>query len=126
MLPAVSGLGAGFPAPSQMIGVMNNVEKLRKESRARIHVRRLIRVEFAGGDQETLTCSVCGWAKTQRIGNCNFPIDPALAKKLAHYRGKLSDGSPGGIMGECPTCTKKARDERYPKGWSPWTNKKAT
>jgi len=104
---------------------VNNVEKLRREHRKRIRVRRVIRVEYVGGDQEKLTCSTCGWTKTQRIGNCEFPIDPALAKKMADYRGKLSDGSAGGIMGECPGCTKKERDTRYPKGWSPWNNKGA-
>lgn len=102
---------------------VNNVEKLRRENRARIRCRRKILVEYAGGDQEKLTCSVCGWTKTQRIGNCDFPMDPTLAKKMADYRGKLSDGMPGGIMGECPGCTKKERDRQYPKGWSPWNKK---
>lgn len=103
---------------------MTNVEKLRRDHRKRIRCRRLLRVEYMGGDQEKLTCAECGWTKTQRIGGCNFPVDPALAKKLADYRGKLSDGTPGGIMGECPGCTKKARDRQYPKGWNPWNTTK--
>lgn len=105
---------------------VNNVEKLRRESRARIHVRRVHHVDHVGGDQEKLTCTACGRSEIQRVGGCDFPIDPALAKKLINYRGKRSDGTPSGIMAECPGCTKKARDERYPKGWSPWNNKKAT
>lgn len=104
---------------------VSNVEKLRREYRKRIRCRRLIRVEYAGGDQEKLTCAECGWTVTQRIGNCEFPMDPVLAKKMADYRGKRSDGSPGGIMGQCPRCTQRERDRRYPKDWNPWPKKAA-
>lgn len=98
----------------------SNVERLRRDYRSRIHCRRLLRVEYAGGDQERLHHEECGWTLVQRVGGAREPMDPALAKKLANYRGKLSDGSPGGIMGECPRCTKRERDRQYPKDWSPW------
>ena len=104
---------------------MNNVEKLRRESRARIHHRTLHRVEYVPPTQERLTCTECGFSEVQEVGGCKFTMDADIAKKLAHYRGKRSDGTDGGIMAECRKCTKAARDRRYPRGWSPWDNTKA-
>jgi len=98
---------------------MNNAEKLRRMHRSRIHHRTIHRVLYAGEDRETLTCTECGLSQTQRVGGAKFRIDPALAKKLIHYRGKLSDDSDGGILAECRRCTQRKRDERYPKGWGP-------
>lgn len=110
---------------------MNNAEKLRRGQRAKIHCRRLHRVEYVPPTQERLTCTSCGYSEVQEVGGVDFKMDPALAQKLAHYRGKRSDGSDAGIMAECHRCTEMARDQRYPKGWGPLgpqssTNQSAT
>jgi hypothetical protein len=93
---------------------MTNAEQVRRKLRARIHVRRRLRVEYVGDDQERLVCPDCGWTLVQRVGGAKDPVDPALARKLIGYRG-----SGGGIFAECDGCTQGERDERYPKGWGP-------
>lgn len=98
---------------------MNNAEKLRRMQRAKVHCKRLHRVEYVPPTRERLTCTACGLSEEQEVGGVDFKQDADLAKKLAHYRGKRSDGSDGGIMAECRRCTLQARDRLYPKGWGP-------
>lgn len=92
---------------------LTNAEKVRRRLRAKVKVFARLKVEYAGGINEKITCPECGWSIVQPVGGAE-DCSPALAQKLIAYRG-----SGGGIWAKCDGCTAQRRDERYPKGWGP-------
>lgn len=90
---------------------------IAQRRRALLNMRKTIRahrhfdVELLPDGREKQTCRTCGKSVVHDPWKCpdGSTVSLAMREKLTKYR---TSGS--GVGGVCPTCTKRARDERYP------------
>lgn len=78
------------------------IMRLRRQVRRQTHFD----VADAGEGRERQTCRECG--KSVVIDHAKRGIAPQLIPKLIAYRSR------GGVLGVCPTCSKRRAIERYP------------
>lgn len=94
---------------------MNPRRRLLLQLRRRLRVQRRFRVQYNGGTVFQYTCTTCGTAEDQAmLDPAGKPLYGGDEKALARFAAYQDQG--GGVSGVCDTCTRRARDERYPLG----------
>jgi ribosomal protein S27AE len=84
----------------------DNKRKLILRLRRQVKVSCHFDVTDAGEGRERQTCRECG--KSVIVDHAKKGIAPQLLPRLIAYR------STGGVIGVCPTCSKRRAIERYP------------